>query len=203
MAKYSRKTVLAATDLLENVGHASITRFLLEHRLENENIAGSMRDRASAVARHLLADPERLNEDEQNLTDAVVEDLVKGVIRRFVRYGGQFDYEAFSQAHGTLDRALARDGFTVEDGQLRRTLPQEFGLPQADVEVHALLEQPHLEVPLGHLNQAIAAHARGDWAAANAQVRAFVESLFDGIAERLGGHLALVVPGAGNRRRIW
>jgi hypothetical protein len=76
MAKYSRKTVLAATDLLENVGHASITRFLLEHGLENENIAGSMRDCASAVARHVLADPERLNEDQQNLTDAVVEDLV-------------------------------------------------------------------------------------------------------------------------------
>jgi hypothetical protein len=74
MAKYSRKTVLAATDLLENAGHARITRFLLEHGLENDNIAGSMRDRASAVARHLLADPERLNEDGQNLTDAVVEE---------------------------------------------------------------------------------------------------------------------------------
>jgi hypothetical protein len=49
MAKYSRKTVLAATDLLENAGHASIPRFLLEHELENENIAGLMRDRASAV----------------------------------------------------------------------------------------------------------------------------------------------------------
>lgn len=148
-------------------------------------------------------DPERLNEDEQNLTDPVVEDVVNGAIQRFVRYGGQFDYEAFSQAHGTLDCALARDGFTVEDGQLRRTLPQEPGLPQADDEAHALLEQYHSDVPLGHLNQAIAAHARGDWAAANAQLRAFVESLFDGIAKRLGAHLALVVPAAGNQRRIW
>jgi hypothetical protein len=203
MAKYSRKTVLAATDLLENAGHARITRFLLQHGLENENIAGSMRDRASALARYLLADPERMNKDAQNLTDVVVDELVDGAVRQFVRYGDQFDFEAFSQAYGALTRSLARDGFTVENGQLRRTLPQELGLPQADDEVHSLLGQHHLDIPLGHLNQAIATHARGDWAAANAQLRAFVEGLFDGIAERLAVHLRLVVPLAGNQRRIW
>jgi hypothetical protein len=36
--------------------------------------------------------------------------------------------------------------------------------------------------PLGHLDQAIAAHARGDWAAANGQSRCFLESLLDEIA---------------------
>ena len=203
MAKYSRKTVLAATDLLENAGHARITRFLLEHGLENENIVGSMRDRASGVARHLLADPDRLDDDEQKLTDGVVEDIVNGAIQSFTPYDGRFDCEGFSRTHGALSRALAGDGFMVENGRLRRTLPQELDLPQADDEVHALLELYHLEVTLGHLNQAIAAHTRGDWAAANAQLRAFVESLFDGIAERLAGHLRVVVPVAGNQRRIW
>lgn len=98
---------------------------------------------------------------------------------------------------------LRTDFAQYKPSHLRRTLPQELGLPQADDEVHALLEQYHLDVPLGHLNQAIAAHARGDWAAANAQLRAFIESLFDGIADRLGARLAVVVPAAGNQRRIW
>src|SRR5882762_4709345 len=176
MAQYSRKTVLAATDLLEDAGHARITRFLLEHGLENQVAGASMRDRASALARHLLEDSERLDEDGQNLTDAVVEELENGAIGRFVHYDNEFDYEAFSRSYGALNRALARDGFTVEDGQLRRTLPQALELPKTDDEVHTLLGQYHLDVPLGHLNQAIAAHARGDWAAANGQLRSFVEA---------------------------
>jgi len=175
MAQFSRRTVLAATDLLENAGHAAITRFLLEYGLESHVVGTSMRDRASATARYLIEHPDLLGEDGENLTDSVVGALVNGVIRRHVSYDGQFDYQRFAERHSDLSRALERDGFTVEDGQLRRTLPQTLDLPQADNEVHAFLALFSLDVPLGHLNQAIAAHAQGDWAAANAQLRAFVE----------------------------
>ena len=34
-------------------------------------------------------------------------------------------------------------------------------------------------VPLGHLNQAINAHSRGEWASANAQMRTFLEGLLE------------------------
>jgi hypothetical protein len=187
MALFSRRTVLAATDLLENAGHAVITRFLLEYGLENHVVGASMRDRASATARYLIGNPDLVGEDGKNLTDTVVEALVSGVMRRYVGYDGQFDHQRFSERHSDLNRALARDGFSVEDGQLRRTLPQALDLPQADDEVHTLLVRFGLDVPLGHLNQAITAHARGDWAAANAQLRAFAEALFDGIADSLGG----------------
>jgi hypothetical protein len=203
MAQFSRKTVLAATDLLENAGHARITRFLLEHGLEDSVVGNSMRDRASALARYLLADPDRINEDGENLTDAVVGQLVTEEVRRFVRYDDQFDNEGFCRSNGPLNRALARDGFTVEGGALRRTLPEALDLPRADDEVHALLEALHLDIPLGHLNQAIAAHARGEWAAANAQLRAFAEGLYDDIAQSLGARLGVPVPPPGNQRRIW
>jgi hypothetical protein len=96
MAQYSRGTVLAATDLLENAGHARITRFLLEHGLEGRVHGNSMRDRASGIALYLLEDSERLNEDGENLADAVVNDLVTGVIQQHARHG-EFDYEAFSR----------------------------------------------------------------------------------------------------------
>lgn len=86
---------------------------------------------------------------------------------------------------------------------MRRTLPQTVNLPQADDEVHTLLTQFRLETSLGHLNQAIAAHTRGEWAGANAQLRAFVEALFDGIAEILATQARVVVPAVGNQRRIW
>jgi len=129
--------------------------------------------------------------------------LLNDLLRRYVRYDGRFDYQGFSERYSNLNRALERNGFTVEDAQLRRTLPQALDLPQADDEVHAMLVRFRLDVPAGHLGQAIATHAQGNWAAANAQLRSFVEALFDGIAERLGASLGLAVPQPGNQRRIW
>jgi len=168
MAQYSRKTILAATDLLENAGHSRITRFLFEHELEGRVLGASMRDRATGVSRYLLEDPERLNEDGENLTDAVINDLIAELVQRYVRYG-EFNYEDFSTHNESLNRGLARDGFTVEGGKLRRTLPSQIDLPRADDEVHAFLDRFGFGVPKGHLDQAVAAHARGDWAAANAR----------------------------------
>ena len=86
-------------------------------------------------------------------------------------------------------RALERAGYLVEDGQLRRTLPEALDLPAADDEVHVLLNRYNLATPLGHLDQTIDSHARGNWAAANGQARSFLESLLDEIA-------CLTVPGA-------
>ena len=99
-----------------------------------------------------------------------------------------------------MHRALERDGFTVEDGTLRRTLPDALALPQADDEVHALLDHYGFGTSRGHLDQGIAAHVRGDWAAANAQFRAFIESLLDEVARHYGCPAAMATSG---QRRTW
>jgi hypothetical protein len=145
---------------------------------------GSRRDRATSIARHLLTNPDEVEEDGRNLTDAVVEDVVQRAISHSTRYG-EFQFDSFQQNYGELQRALERDGFTVEHGQLRRTLPDVIALPEADDEVHALLDQYGFAVAKGHLDQGIAAHAMGNWAAANAHFRPFIESLFDSTAEYL------------------
>jgi hypothetical protein len=74
-------------------------------------------------------------------------------------------------------------------------LPEALGLPQADDEVHALLDRYGFATTKGHLDQGIAAHGRGDWAAANAQFRAFVESLLDEIARHCGCPAAMTTSG--------
>ncbi len=201
MAQFSRRTILAASDFLDGMGHSHITRFLLEHGLENAIADGSMRNRANFLAQYLITNPEAEQEDGQNLVDAVVEDLVGRAIARCTQYGA-FDYDRFREWFPSLHRALERDGFTVEGGQLRRILPQALNLPEAQDEVQQLLARFALGTPAGHLEQAITAHSRGDWAAANAQLRAFAESLFDEIAERLnvGGSS---LPPAGHQRRQW
>jgi hypothetical protein len=203
MPQFSRRTILAATDIMANWSHNSIDRFLLEYGLENAVQAGSRADKANNLARYLLQHPDSQNEDGGNLTDTVVTEVVNGAIENSMSgYPRQFNIGDFQIAYPSLHRGLERDGFTVDDGTLRRALPRALDLPAADDEVHALLDQFGFGVSRGHLDQGIAAHARGDWAAANAQFRSFTESLFDSIAE----HLNAGVPGlppAGHQRRQW
>ena len=105
-----------------------------------------------------------------------------------------------------LLRGLARDGFVVEwvDGEprLRAALPEQLQLPTTDDEVHALLDTLGFKTSAGHLAQAIDAHTRGDWAAANSQLRTFIESLFDEIAFVAEPSRARNLPTAENRRAL-
>lgn len=72
---------------------------------------------------------------------------------------------------------------------LRRMLPEDLpGLDfrEAESEVITLLRKHNLTVARGHLEQATSAFQRGDWAAANAQLRTFYQDLLDRIAVKLG-----------------
>ena len=205
MPNFSRRTILAVLDTLETLTHAGIDRYLLEYGLEDvvpaEGHANKQKRSASASA-YLLKNPERMDEDGRNLTDAIVADKVANAIKDCTSYDGFFDYEQFQKHYTALHRGLESDGFTVGDGHLRRALPAALDLPQADDEVHALLDTYGLATARGHLDQAIAAHGRGDWAAANGQLRSFVEGLLDGVAERLAAG-AVDLPPAGHRRQQW
>lgn len=182
--------------------HAQVDHFALEHGVEEVVVGGSLAAKALALSRYLIQNPEDRNEDGQNLTDLIVGQLVAQAIERSTHgYPREFHHETFQQNYEALNRGLERDGFTVEGGELRRALPQVLDLPAADDEVHLLLDRYGFAVSRGHVDQGIAAHARGDWAAANAQFRAFIESLFDSIAEHLAAGAPL--PPQGNQRRMW
>ncbi|OGA82903.1 MAG: hypothetical protein A2Z90_00920 [Burkholderiales bacterium GWA2_64_37] len=105
-------------------------------------------------------------------------------------------------------RGLALDGYVVswdEDTRtplLRVALPEEVDLPATDDEVHQLLKHFSFAVPLGHLDQAIEAHTRADWAAANSQVRSFLEGLLSDIALRIEPEKASQQPSFENRRTL-
>ena len=99
--------------------------------------------------------------------------------------------------------ALARDGFTIEDdGTLRRTLPCIADLPRTDDEVQILLDQLGMDTAKGHLDQAIENHSRGNWAAANGQIRTFLEDLFNEIARHLDPQHAAGKSSGHNMRQL-
>lgn len=64
-------------------------------------------------------------------------------------------------------------------------MPEEVDLPAADDEVRALLKHFRFTEPMRHLDLAIETHTRGDWEAANAQLRTFLEGQFDEIARSI------------------
>lgn len=106
-----------------------------------------------------------------------------------------------------LVNSLAQDGFTIADDgdsgiMLRRTLPDIIAVPTVDDEVHELLKRHALTTSLGHLDQGITAHTRGDWAAANGQFRAFYESFFEEMAFLLDPVKAGDVSNSENRRQL-
>lgn len=99
-------------------------------------------------------------------------------------------------------RAIERDGFTVSGGVLRRALPIDIGLPAAQSEIDQLLDKHGFVVPKGQLVQAIDAHARGNWAGANGQLRPFFEGLLDEIAARLDQPVGEPLHGHASRAKL-
>ena len=113
--------------------------------------------------------------------------LGEAVIREAVAIAAQeSDWEP---QQTNFEQALAQGGYSLAwdekgKGELTPAFPIELG-SEADDEVHQLLALHGFATACGHLDQALNAHVRGDWAAANAQLRTFMEDLLDEIAGSL------------------
>jgi hypothetical protein len=80
MASFSRRTILAAIDLITRRSHAEIDRLLLEYGLEKSVDGASKLDRANSLAAYLIDNPQKGTEDGENLTDVMVTTLVNYAI---------------------------------------------------------------------------------------------------------------------------
>ncbi len=204
MAQYSRATILAASDVLANWTHAAFDRFALEYGLEDVIPNVSTAKKAIELAKHLIRNPDQKTDANENLSDAVVGRVVAHAIDRCISgYPPEFSVQTFQESFAALHRALERDGFNVEGGALRRALPAVLDLPSADDEVHQLLDAFGFATARGHLDQGIAAHSRGEWAAANAQFRTFSECLFDSMAQLLARRDGVPPPQTGHPSKVW
>jgi hypothetical protein len=180
---FTRPTIIAACELLEGQTQASFDLMLLRLGLEQEiaiNSGLSRRVKCGLVATITLQRPvTRIDtvDGPMPLAEAVVREATKLTV---------FNSDREDQL--SFVRGLARDGYVVawddsgRTASLRRALPTEIDLPATDNEVHAILTEYLFNTPAGHLTQAINSHTQGRWAAANSQLRTFLESLLDEIA---------------------
>jgi len=163
-------------------------------KIRDESV--SLKNRMSDLKRYLDLHPQ-MEIDGEKLQDLIVERAVS-----MLPAEPENEWDRQPRRTPSMDgfaRALDLDGFTVTEGVLRRTLPTDIGLPATESELMRLLGTHRLDMPKGHLQQAIDAHARGNWAGANGQMRTFIEGLLDSLAERVAPG-ALGVP-SGHARR--
>lgn len=200
---FTRPTLIAAVELLEQHSQARFNQMVLRLGLEDEITSStslSVAKKSDLLGRLVVRRAETvLDTLEGNMT------LGEAVIRQAAKLA-QRDSEHPLQT--TFARGLARDGYVLvwdpygRNASIRAALPGEIQLPETDDEVHQLLKSFGFATPLGHLDQAIEAHTRGDWAACNGQLRTFIESLFDDIARNVRPHEAAQRPSSENRRAL-
>jgi hypothetical protein len=206
---FTRPTIAAAVAMLDaSLSQANFDQMVFRLGLEASipfDTSLSVSKKAALLAREVA----RAGETVIPTIDGQVT-LAEAVVREAVALTSASPYSRQVQ-HNRLVRALALDGFVIQWNQdpsvgdvplLRAALPAEVDLPAADDEVHQLLNQFGFAVSRGHLDQAIEAHTRGDWAAANSQARTFMESLFDGIASRIDEAKAAATTSSENRRAM-
>jgi hypothetical protein len=181
---FTRPTIIAAIEFLGAAStQARFDQIIVRMGLDNEIELASSKSVTAKSA--LLARAVTLRATQLIDTVDGQMTLAEAVVRMAVELT-RSEYGKPEQA--PFLRGLALDGYVVSwdeysrEARLRAALPEEIDLPEADDEVRELLECFGFNVPLGHLDQAIAAHARGDWAAANSQIRSFLEGLLDDIA---------------------
>lgn len=177
-------TLVAATEALEGLTQAEFDQLLIRLNLEHEIPVGaesSVQKKCALLARIVKSQfesPLETFEGSSTLGEAVVREAVKSLRE-----------ESSWRPQETFIQVLASDGFLIEwreegSHELRPCFPVELASESYD-EVTDLLEEFEFVTAQGHLDQALSAYSRSDWAASNGQLRTFVESLLDDIAALL------------------
>jgi hypothetical protein len=184
---FSRKTILETVNALNFRTHDEVDRFSIEFCLEGAISGTYVKEKETSIARYLISNPDALGPNGSTMVIEIIEYAIRN------HRGG-----ALHEAYPELAHSLDRDGFELTDTSLRRKLPAMLPVVAQEDQMISLLREFGFGTAIGHYEQAVAAHARGEWAGANAQLRTFVEGFFNGVQE-------IVCPGqyaSSNERRI-
>lgn len=198
MPQFSRITIIEAIGLLESLTHAELDRFLLKYGLERiaHQELRPKTAKLNAVIKYLIDNPDKKGPFGANLTFEIIEDELSSI------YPLKLYAPPLVREHlPKLANSLKHDGYDITyKGELKTMLPEGIKLVEKENELNSLLDKFGFTTTKGHMDQAISAHTRGEWASANAQLRSFMESLFDSICGKLVG-AKITLPPPGHQRR--
>jgi hypothetical protein len=193
---FSRATILEALTIFEDWTVNNFERYLIKFNLEKiaPSSLGSKPTRINALISHFIANPDLLGPSGSNIVYETIEHILSKS-----SWGG-YAAPTPSKRYTALAYALKLDGYELTDsGHILTIVPPSAPLATKQTEVEILVKKFGFATAEGHLNQALSAHARGQWAAANSQLRSFTESLFDAFADKLLPH---PLPATSELRRL-
>lgn len=187
MSQFSRNTLVELMDALALSSHDQIDRFLMRFEMEEADNQSTLGPRKTGIIKYLIDHPDKTGPFGANLVLEIIEYLIE---------------TQRGNISPRLIRSLKRNGYVIENGKLKKMLPEDLRLPETEDELTTLLDEFGFSTAKGHFTQAVSAHTRGEWAAANAQLRSFIETLFDSIAELLINDKAKLPPTSHGRREL-
>ena len=195
--RFCRATLVAAAEFLVEHTQASFNQMVVRLELEHEipeDFGMSVQKKCARLGRIVVEGDDRevdTPEGQRSLAEAVI-----------LEAAALAENGAERELQTVFEQALARDGYALISWEERdapaevwgtrgrarlvAALPPELAAARPDDEVHALLATRNFNLSAGHLDQAVGAHGRGDWAAANGQLRTFIEALVMETAVNLG-----------------
>lgn len=172
---FSRNTIVKLVDSLHFQTHSEVEKFALQFGLEDVINGSYIREKEASLMRFFIKNPQATTPDGAPLAQVVIEHLVS-------EFGASSEpSELFPELVNSLDR----DGYVLDINGLRAKLPTQVPIIAEENELIELLNRFGYSVAKSHYEQAVSAHTRGDWAAANSQLRNFVEEFFDRISEAI------------------
>lgn len=197
ISRFSRASIIESLSNLDVLTHAEIDRLLLRYGLERVAPAslGPKTTRLNALMEYLITHPNEKGPLGSDMAFELIEQIIGLLHHRF----GAVMVGSYPEG---LVNALRQDGYVIEEGKLKSSLPDDVQLAEQANQLDFLLGKHGFNTAEGHLEQARSAHVRGEWAAANAQLRSFTESLFDSVAEKLAGSNASLPPGSFQKREF-
>ncbi len=129
-SRFSRRTVVAAVDVLERMSQADFSRFLrtlgplYRSRIRGEDF--SLKKRLNDLIDILDDEPKARTDEGDLVADVVVERAASGLPDLHPWSGDEW------APFPVLRRALQMDGYTMVEGALRRSLPNDLHLPPGE-----------------------------------------------------------------------
>ncbi len=200
MSEFGRMTVVGAVEVIASFSsHSDMEVLDVQWGIEGRVDTTSKNARVAGVAKIAI------NEDLLVQTETGWVTLARAVVEKAIKAP---DFRHDTEAWTKLVEGLRSDGFDVVFKEEQVASTSIFGsdetkrvatlvrrLPniitgmdfrEAENEVVVLLETSGFHVAKGHLNQAMSAFQRGEWSAANGELRNFYESYLNEIASGLG-----------------
>lgn len=206
--EFGSKTITYTAALIAVRTVAGINMLLYEHGLDTSHYGGSKMHRLFQLFKELRESGDA--QDKCRLADvlcALIPLAVSDLEQRLQQHGFSTldEPETVHTDRGPISleqfrSVLRADGYEVQDGKLVPAPSSSVDFAAEKGKLEVALETLGFTLALNHLDQAVDNIGLGHWEAANAQIRSFLENVFDEIAARRCQDSSLA-PKGGNARK--